>query len=615
MYLIWFALALLIAGSFLPFLLKSRASLVGMISTLIACVVGIIVPVQVLLTGKTIEIGICAIDPLSAFFLTLLFIVAFGIAIFGHEYMAKYNERVSFALLNMLIASMLLVLIARNGILFLISWEISATASFFLVTFEDEKKSVRKAGLIYLIAANIGSAFLIPLFILLDQGNNLNFNQFGITNPLVLLLAFFGFGIKAGFFPLHVWLPEAHPAAPSHISALMSGVMIKLGIYGILRTLTFIDSPPIWFGFLLIITGIISGIIAIIFALLQNDLKRLLAYSSVENMGIITLALGIGLIGMGLKNPTLITLGLIGSLLHIMNHSLFKSLLFMGSGAIYHATGTKELNSLGGLIKLMPKTAFCFFIAILAITAVPPLNGFFSEFFIYLAAFKGMMAGSFLCLLSIISLATIGGLAIVCFSALFGSLFSGTPKVEAKEVGLRMRFSLFFMAIACLSIPWLLPFIIKVLNPIVLQIGKVETLTLEETSKSLYYIMSFSLLFLLIIGITTLKKAKKQVETWACGFSAPTVRMQYTFSSFVQPITSSLKIFLKEHFLLKKIFPQKSSFSMKSHDVTYYFIYLPFFKKLRSFSLKLRWLQHGNLNIYILYIFLTLLFLLAYKLR
>lgn len=245
---------------------------------------------------------------------------------------------------------MLLVVLSRNGILFLIAWEAMSLSSFFLVMFVHEKAEVREAGWVYLIAAHIGQACLMFLFILLGgQNASLDFDKF--TTPAgaaatLFLLALAGFGAKAGFVPMHVWLPDAHPAAPSHVSAVMSGVMIKTGIYGLVRIVSLIGAPAQWWGWTLLIIGAVSGIMGVLFALAQHDIKRLLAYHSVENIGIICLGLGLWLLGISINNPVLATLGLMGGLLHVFNHAIFKSLLFFGAGSVAHASGTRNMDLL-----------------------------------------------------------------------------------------------------------------------------------------------------------------------------------------------------------------------------------------------------------------------------
>ncbi len=261
---------------------------------------------------------------------------------------------------------MMMVVVARNGLLFLMAWEIMALASYFLVVFEDEREEVRQAGKTYLIASHLGTAFLLVFFLILGhEFRSLDFARFdhpvpAATANLLFVLALVGFGTKAGFMPFHVWLPEAHPAAPSHVSAVMSGVMVKTGIYGLVRTFTFLPPPPAWWGEVLIGMGIVSGVWGILFALAQHDLKRLLAYSTVENIGIIGLGLGVGLLGWSAGNNVVAVLGFSGALLHVLNHSLFKGLLFLGAGVVLHSTGTRRLDQLGGLSKRMPWVALAF---------------------------------------------------------------------------------------------------------------------------------------------------------------------------------------------------------------------------------------------------------------
>jgi hydrogenase-4 component B len=378
------ALALLALSGFGALILKNFPRLSGRIAvwgTGIACGLGSIPAVLSLTSGTTFSLAWAwavpfgafhiAVDPLSAFFLLPLFILSILAAVYGLEYLEHghvgQSAGTSWFFFNLLTASMILVVVSRNAVLFLLAWEAMTLASFFLVTFEDDQKAVRRAGMIYLIATHVGTACLLVLFVLLgSDSGTLDFDRFaagGILLPsVVFILAVIGFGTKAGFIPLHVWLPEAHPAAPSHVSALMSGVMIKLGIYGLVRVMTFLGTPLIWWGWLLVAIGITSGIIGVVFALAQHDLKRLLAYHSVENIGIIALGMGLGLLGMSLGLPFLAVLGWAGALLHVLNHALFKGLLFLGAGAVLNATGTRDLDHLGGLLKRMPSTGICFLI-------------------------------------------------------------------------------------------------------------------------------------------------------------------------------------------------------------------------------------------------------------
>jgi formate hydrogenlyase subunit 3/multisubunit Na+/H+ antiporter MnhD subunit len=344
---------------------------------------------------------------------------------------------------NLFVASMALVVVARNAVLFLVSWEMMSVTAFFLVTFEHEKRDVRAAGWIYLVATHLGAAFLLAMFLLLGrQAHSLDFDDFAVaaTNlapavtGLVFVLALIGFGAKAGFVPLHVWLPEAHPAAPSHVSALMSGVMIKIGIYGVLRTMMLLAKPAAWWGPVLVIIGLAGGVLGVSLAVFQRDLKRALAYSSIENVGLIMLALGVGVWGITSAHPTVAILGLAGGLLHIWNHSLMKGLMFLSAGSVLHGTGTKDLERLGGLMKRMPRTGVAMTLGALAIAAVPPLNGFVSEWLIFMAMLRGGLEFTGVSrtglLLAAGVLAFIGGLASICFVRLVGIVLLGQSRSE-----------------------------------------------------------------------------------------------------------------------------------------------------------------------------------------
>ena len=381
-------------------------SWLGAGTVVVAAGLGCIPAVQVLLGGSVLQFRFpwpvpygeffIELDPLSAWFLLPTFLLSALSAIYGVGYLRPWLGRRSLGpvwfFYGLLVLGMMLVLLARNAVLFLFAWELMAVASFFLVTFEHERPSVREAGWIYLVATHLGTAFLLAFFLLLGrETGSMDFDVWAAQGihtqglaSVLFLLAVVGFGTKAGFMPLHVWLPEAHPAAPSHVSALMSGVMIKTGIYGLLRAFTFLGTPPLWWGWLLIAIGLTSGVLGMLFALAQHDLKRMLAYSSVENIGIIALGLGVGLLGMSTASPLLMVLGFGGALLHVLNHALFKGLLFLGAGAVVQRTGTHEIDQLGGLLKRMPWTAAAFLVGAVAISGLAAIERFrerVSDFF------------------------------------------------------------------------------------------------------------------------------------------------------------------------------------------------------------------------------------------
>ena len=371
-----------------------------------------------------------ALDPLSTAFLIPILLLSAAASVYAIGYLRGQpaaKVRLSIFMYLLLVVSMCVVGCARDAVLFLVAWEIMALSSFFLVLYDSDRADVRQAGWMYLVASHIGTAFIIALFLLIghtagsfdfDRWTNLpSSGAAGLSTCFIL--AVIGFGTKAGFWPLHVWLPEAHPAAPSHVSAVMSGVMIKTGIYGLMRMLTFLGPPPAWWGLTILGIGILSGILGVLFALAQHDLKRLLAYHSVENIGIIAIGMGAGMIGISFGLNDVALLGFAGSILHVTNHALFKGLLFLGAGSVAHATGTRNIESLGGLMKKMPVTGATFMTGSAAISGLPPLNGFVSEFLIYAACFKLALSGAWGGAIggcAIAALALIGGLAAACFA-------------------------------------------------------------------------------------------------------------------------------------------------------------------------------------------------------
>ena len=587
------------------------------------------------------------LDPLSAWFLVPTLLLSALCAIYGIGYLRAQADRPlgSFWFFYcLLVLGMMVVLLARNAVLFLYAWELMAVASFFLVTFEHEHESVRAAGWIYLVATHFGTAFLLVFFILAGrETDSLDFTVWaaqGIHTQglagLLFLLATIGFGTKAGFMPFHVWLPEAHPAAPSPVSALMSGVMIKTGIYGLLRAFTFLGTPPLWWGWLYIGIGLTSGVLGVLFALAQHDLKRLLAYHSVENIGIIALGMGVGLLGMNLDSPLLAALGFGGALLHVLNHALFKGLLFLGAGAVAQGAGTREMDRLGGLLKSMPWTGMTFLIGAAAICGLPPLNGFVSEFLIFLGALKGGIstaAATAVPLLALIAgLGLIGGLAAACFTKAFGIVFLGEPRTRptaAREAGWAMRLPMLALAAGCVLIGLFAPAIVGTLPPV---LGNVTGQTPEAARENLAaaigplaFAVAGSLAFLaLVLALIVLRRALlsgRRVEsgpTWGCGYARPTARMQYTASSFAQPFTHLFRWLLGARAKITAppgYFPAQAALHTETPDLCHTNLYQPGFLKMNWAIAKLRWMQQGHVQLYVLYIALTLIALLAWKLR
>lgn len=584
------------------------------------------------------------LDALSALFILPIVGISLLCAVYGQEYMRGYAKPAGgfWCFYNLLVASMMMVVIAHNALLFLVAWEMMAVASFFLVRFESERKGVEAAAWTYLVAAHLGTAALLAMFVIAGgQGGSLDFAQFGegigtTGRTAVFALALVGFGAKAGFAPLHVWLPDAHPAAPSHVSALMSGVMIKTGIYGLVRIVQILDAPPLWWGWTLIFIGLASGIGGVLFALAQHDLKRLLAYHSVENIGIIALGLGMGLVGWSTGIGTVCLLGLAGALLHVVNHAVFKSLLFLGAGAIHHGTHSLDMDHLGGLLKRMPRTGGPFLIGALAISGLPPLNGFVSEFLVFLAALTGIAHGGTAALAPsvavIAGLALISGLAAACFTKAFGSVFLGEPREErmqrAHDPGWRMFGPMFGLAGMCLVIglggPIVVPWVYEAALTVRPELSvELSAGVLPAKTALVCVTVVFAALLLFSCALALLRKvllrgrAVTTAGTWDCGYAAPTARMQYTSSSFAEPLTQLFQAVLRTRRReppLAELFPEHATYRTDTPDTCMEGVYRSVFKGIERMALYVRWLQHGNIHLYILYIAVTLLVLLVWKL-
>ncbi|MBN1918795.1 MAG: hydrogenase [Verrucomicrobia bacterium] len=593
------------------------------------------------LPGGSISLGL---DELSAFFCLPVLLIAPCMALYACLYLAHETKPLGslWFFTTVLVTAMLLLTAARDGLLFLMIWELMALSSLLLVLFDDEHPHVRQAGWTYLIATHMGTAVLLVFFAWLGaEAGSLEFSTIAAAKvPAraaggLFALAVIGFGSKAGFVPLHVWLPEAHPAAPSHVSALMSGVMIKTGIYGLLRALMLLGEPSVAWGWSLVAIGLISGVLGVVFALAQHDIKRLLAYHSVENIGIITLGIGVGILGRCWNQPALIVLGFGGGILHVLNHAVFKSLLFLGAGAVAHSTGTRDIDHLGGLLKSMRWTGATFLVASAAISGLPPFNGFVSEFLIYIAGLRSAQAGGpyavLLAIAILAGLALIGGLAAACFAKAFGIVFLGEPRsshaAHAREVGPAMRWPMVVLAVLCLGIGLLAPLVVKMVLPVVSSISGVAHEALSDSvagaMQSLTSIgWSFAVLLVLIAGFylvrRVLPRAKQQAKagTWDCGYARPTPRMQYTSSSFAQPLVDLLKMLLgtrNEGKPVHGLFPREASFSSDTPDAARERLFVPLFRLLDRVLAPIRRLQRGGIHEYLLYVMLTLLALLIWK--
>ncbi|MFZ2491402.1 MAG: proton-conducting transporter membrane subunit, partial [Thermoanaerobaculia bacterium] len=413
------------------------------------------------LPGATLALRL---DPLAAAFLLPIFVLGALASVYGLDYWPAHEHasagRVR-AFTGVLLAGMATVVVAANGMLFLVAWEAMALAAFFLIAAEDEDVEARGAAWLYLVATHIGTLLLFALFVVMraERGTfllgPLSSHTGTLTSSIVLLLAVAGFGFKAGIVPLHFWLPGAHANAPSHVSAMLSGAMLKVGVYGIIRVILFLPDPQLWWGGLLIVLGLTSALVAIALAIGQSDVKRTLAYSSIENVGIITVAIGLGMIGRATGLRSLAILGFAAAIAHVWSHSLFKGLLFLCAGCVVHATGTRRLDHLGGLLHRMPVTGALFVVGAAAASALPGLNAFVSEWMLYVGLIGEAPRGSVTALAAAV-IALVGALAVACFVRLTGAIFLGSPRSDsaatAHEASLLMRGPMVLLAIACIAL-------------------------------------------------------------------------------------------------------------------------------------------------------------------
>jgi hydrogenase-4 component B len=536
---------------------------------------------------------------------------------------------------SILAVSMAMVVTAANIITFMLSWEIMSLSSFFLVIRDYQKKENRYAGFLYFVFSHVGAMFLFAGFAVVYTHTG----SFGFTDVntltqgariLAFILFFIGFGSKAGMFPFHVWLPHAHPAAPSHISAVMSGVMIKTGIYGILRVYSLLELPAPVFGYLVVGAGAVSGILGVVYALGQTDIKRLLAYSSVENIGIILIGTGLGMIGVASKNPLMAVLGFSGALFHVLNHALFKSLLFMGAGMVVHQTGTRSMDALGGLLKTMKITGFAFVIGSVAICGLPPFNGFAGEFFIYMGGFKGIALDNIPFAFSvgaIVSLAVIGGLALACFTRVLGIVFQGEPRTEAArnktESGTTMLTAMGILAGACIFVGvfpgWFFNLSVSAVSALHLGYARIPVAPFAQiTGHITLGAFVILLLVLAVAGVRSWAYRAKPVSrsgTWGCGFTRPTVKMQYTGASYAFEMVRFFRPAapIEEcHPPVSGRFPAATRYDSRVHDIAERLMAPGVVRPVQFLFDRLRWIQHGDIHLYIGYILLAIVLLLFF---
>jgi hydrogenase-4 component B len=599
------------------------------------------------------------LDPLSCWFILALAILATAVSVFSFGYLRPMERTRNIGALgffyNLLLLSLTLVFAAANAFFFLVAWELMAIAAFCLVTFEHEKQEARSAAIVFLIMSHAGTGLLLAAFLMLAAfGGSQDFADFHLLasrlppfeQGAVFLLFFLGFGVKAGIVPLHIWLPDAHPVAPSNISALMSGIVIKTGIYGMARVFfDFYGPPPLWSGTMVLAVGVVTALVGVLYALQEHDLKRLLAYHSIENVGIIVMGFGAALMFRTLDHPSLAAIALVGALYHTMNHATFKGLLFLAAGSVVQSTGTRNMEEMGGLIRPMPVTAFFFLIGAVAISGLPPLNGFVSEWITYQALLAGFgttqsltrlmfpIAGSLLALTA--------ALAATCFVKAFGIPFLALPRSEsaanAQEVAFSMRFGMGLLAAACfvlgLGAAWILP----VFDPITEQAMGVRisptlvahgiALQAGTARSGSVSTAGIALVFALLAGVTALLISWRRPRpstvgpTWDCGLPGLTSDNQYTATAFSKPLRLIFSAFYRPRreihpeYEVSPYYPSAIRFESGIEPTFEKHVYGPLKDWIFGLSRRMRAIQAGSVQAYLAYIFVTLIVLLLWGVR
>jgi formate hydrogenlyase subunit 3/multisubunit Na+/H+ antiporter MnhD subunit len=587
------------------------------------------------------------LDPLAGFFLLVLGGVGAGISVYANGYFRTETAgRLALICLqyHVFLAAMAFVILADDAYLFMVAWETMALASYFLVTTDHRVPAIRSAGFLYLLIAHLGAIAILLCFGVLHGGQgDYSFDALRRADlapfwaHVAFALAFVGFGAKAGMIPLHAWLPEAHPAAPSPVSALMSGVMIKTAIYGMVRVIYDLIGAVRWeWGLVVLLVGAGTTLFGVLFALMQHDLKRLLAYHSVENIGIILLGLGMSMVFFGFGHPAAGALGLVAALYHTLNHAVFKGLLFLGAGSILHSTGLRDLNHMGGLARTMPATAFHFLVGALAISALPPLNGFVSEWLTFQTALQAPILehGVVRSLLPLFAatLALAGALTAMCFVKVYGVAFLGQPRGKTDvphDAGLSERLGLAWLSAGCLVLGLFPAAMLHMLS----EVGASLTghgLSPDALESSWLWLVpthpaeaSYSpLIFLVVVLVVVLVTIRlvrffyhgrvRRADPWDCGFPEQTSRMQDTADAFGQPIG----LVFGPLYQMKRHLPAPEDgapkYSIKVEDRHWGWVYLPVARLAEFVSAKVGLLQRGRISTYLLYSFLTLIALLVF---
>jgi len=600
-------------------------------------------------------------DALGGFFNLILAILAIAVSVYSFGYLKEFEGKRNLGLFgflfHLLLLSLTIVFTAANAFLFLIGWEVMALAAYGLVAFYHEQRESRQAGLLYLIMAHADVGCLLLGFALLIQGSgSAEFASFHAAaahlssgrQSAAFVLFFLGFCIKAGVIPFHIWLPAAHPVAPSNASALLSGIVIKSGIYGITRI--FLDSlggVPSWAGLAVLIVGVVSAVLGVLYALMEHDLKRLLAYHSIENIGIILMGLGAALIFRVAGHPQLAGIALIAAMFHTLNHAIFKCLLFLGAGSVLHSTGTRNMEEMGGLIRPMPVTAFCFLIGAVAISGLPPLNGFVSEWLTYQSLLAGFGAtGGLTRILFPLAgsmLALTGALAAACFVKAFGITFLALPRghgsSHAHEAPHSMLMGMGGLTAACvvlgLGVTWFLPVFDamteqllgqRVVADLITGGGFVLSAGTPHGGTVSTAIIAVSLLVLslpaaLLVLRTTRRFRRERGPVWDCGLPALSEENEYTATGFSKALRMIFSVLYKPRreiqavFDVSPYFPKEIRFESEIEPTFEKWLYAPLQEFVFRVSSRMRTIQAGSIHAYLAYIFVTLVLLLLFGVR
>jgi hydrogenase-4 component B len=589
------------------------------------------------------------LDPLSGFFVLLLGVASAGIGLFGGGYFQSGGGgdiRLIGLQYHVFLASMVLVLIADDAYAFMVAWETMALSSYFLVTTDHRVAEIRRAGLLYLVIAHIGAIAILLSFGVLQLGQwSYTFSAMrdNALSPawasVAFLLALFGFGAKAGFVPLHVWLPEAHPAAPSPVSALMSGVMLKTAIYGLMRVgFDLLDMQAWWWGVVALGVGLVTAFYGVAFAAVQTDMKRLLAYSSIENLGILLAGFGLAIVFRAYEMPTLAALALVATLYHSLNHAVFKSLLFLATGSVMHATRQRSLGKLGGLLRRMPWVAGLALIGTLALAGLPPLNGFASEWMLFQAfLLTPALPNSYLNMFIPVGTAAfalavaLAGYVMVKF---YGVVFLGLPREEslneAHDCGPNERAGLLWLAAWCVLLGLLPVLVVQSLDPIAQSLVGATLgpamrgsgflfLTAAAPERASYSPLIFLLVIVGVVAATFLLVRRfyhgrlRRAPAWDCGFPGLNARMQDSAEGYGQPIKQIFEPFFRLERHHPSPFDAQPQYRSRFEDRLWYWLYVPLIRAVERVSALVGVLQHGRIAVYLIYSFVTLLLLLLIR--